>query len=63
MLTRAKKKELRERLEDIAAGRAGDIGRLVAVMLEILEETPTQSEHEDAVAAFARRTIEELPPT
>lgn len=61
MLTRAKKQELRERLEHLEAFD-DRVGPLAAIVREILEATPTQSEHEDAVAKLAQRTLEELPP-
>lgn len=54
MLNRAKKKELRERLEQIEAN-GGAEGALAAIMREILEETPTESEQADAVRRLLER--------
>ncbi len=54
MFNRAKKKELRERLEQIEAN-GGAEGALAAIMREILEETPTESEQADAVRRLLER--------
>lgn len=54
MLNRAKKQELRERLEAIETN-GGAEGALAAIMREILEATPTESEQADAVRTLLER--------
>jgi len=57
MLNRAKKQELRERLEAIIGhdGYSTIEKELAGIVREILEETPTESEQADAVRRLLDR--------
>ena len=55
MLNRTKKRELRERLERLETDGDAQTRILARIVLEILEETPTESEQADAVRKLLER--------